>query len=60
MDYIHQMLGMNGYALYVWPSFFIATCIMLFMAVVSACSLRRTQKLLADMQESTISTTYES
>jgi len=41
---------MGGYAAYVWPAFLIGGVVMLGMAVGSLRSLRKAQKTLAELQ----------
>lgn len=42
---------MNGYAVYIWPSFVITAITMWGMVFVSVRSLKRAQKTLIDLQK---------
>jgi heme exporter protein D len=53
MEKLTEVLAMGGYAPYVWPSFIIAAAVMLGMVITSMRSLRKAQKTLAELQQST-------
>lgn len=52
MEKLTEILAMDGYAVYVWPSFIIAAIVMLGMVIISMRSLRRAQRTLAELQAS--------
>jgi len=51
MEKLTEVLAMNGYAVYIWPSFVITAITMWGMVFVSVRSLKRAQKTLIDLQK---------
>lgn len=49
MKTITELLAMGGFAAYVWPSFLSAALILLVMTLLSARSLKRTERRLSEL-----------
>lgn len=59
MGKLTEFLAMGGYGAYVWPSFLITAAVMLAMTMASVRSLRRAQRILADLQDHSVTTRNE-
>lgn len=51
MEKLTEVLAMGGFAAYIWPSFFLAALVLTWMTVLSLRSLRKAQRILAQLQE---------
>lgn len=51
MEKFNEVLAMDGYGVYVWPSFGFAALAMIAMVWMSLRSLRRVERIFSQMQK---------